>query len=87
MQLIFCSCPTVCLLPGRDGDHPHGASGAVHALPETAVRQLAAAVNPPPGCVLGGSPAGSHVSGGQSNTKGVHTVFVWERCLHGCVDK
>ncbi len=72
-------------LPGWDSDHPHGASGSVHALLATAMRQLPAAVHPAPGRVLGGSPAGPHLPRGQSNTQGPatvlskDTVFLWIR--------
>lgn len=60
---------------GWDSDHPHGASGSVHALLAAAMRQLPASLHPPPGRVLGGSPAGAHLPGGQSNTQGAGTVF------------
>lgn len=64
-----------CVLPGWDSDHPHGASGSVHALLAPAMRQLPAALYSPPGRVLGGSPSGPHLHRGQSNTKGACTVF------------
>lgn len=61
--------PALCA-SGWYSDHPHCASGSVHAMLAATMRQLPAAVYPPPGRVLGGSPAGSHLSGGQSNTEG-----------------
>lgn len=70
---LKCS-PTLCFL-GWDSNHPHGAAGSVHALFATAVRQLSASLHPPPGCVLGGSPAGPHMHRGQSNTQGAGAGF------------
>lgn len=62
-------------IAGRHSYHPHSSEGSVHALPAAAVRQLPAAVDPPRGCLLGGSPASAHLPGGQSNTKGTRTNF------------
>lgn len=70
---------------GRHSDHPHGSAGSVHALPAAAVRQLPAAVHPPRGCLLGGSPAGAHMPGGQSNTKGTRINFKSLSGSHRCV--
>lgn len=73
--LFVFMCSSTGCAPGWDSDHPHGASGSVYALLATAMRQLPAALNPPPGRVLGGSPAGPHLSRGQSNAQGGHTIF------------
>lgn len=75
MFVCYLICIVALRAPGRDSDHPHGASGSVHALLAAAVRQLPAALHPPPGRVLGGSPAGPHLPRGQSDTQGAGTDF------------